>query len=264
MPLIKEALCPSATNFCQKDFAHNQQHKVTNISEHMCGYGGLKGALISVCGQEGILQLFVEQLWILDILPSMDSLPAWGLRLVFLFTTEKSYNISALFLLSFRMESIRSQLGIVLQPKSCLVFPFLLLKVDYWKNFHLLILFVFSGGILQQFVHPIVHEPPENPCRDRQDDTYPNPDDCQSYIQCFNGFAYYMTCPKGTAWNQEYKRCTFPSGIYSNTECQNVKLKERIQKNDGQDEELQEVDFGEDGIFMNDWNGVKNLVEWIH
>ncbi|KAK2147801.1 hypothetical protein LSH36_535g03006 [Paralvinella palmiformis] len=46
-------------------------------------------------------------------------------------------------------------------------------------------------------------------CKDKKDGTYNDPNDCNRYYLCSNGYAYRMRCPRGTQWNQVLRACAF-------------------------------------------------------
>jgi Zn-finger protein len=46
-------------------------------------------------------------------------------------------------------------------------------------------------------------------CKEKKDGTYIDPNDCNRYYLCSNGYTYRMRCSKGTQWNQVLRACAF-------------------------------------------------------
>ncbi|KAK3735050.1 hypothetical protein QZH41_001733 [Actinostola sp. cb2023] len=47
-------------------------------------------------------------------------------------------------------------------------------------------------------------------CKGKPNGNYPDPNNCNGYIACSNGFTYYMPCPANLKWNHAKKQCDWP------------------------------------------------------
>ncbi|GFS71683.1 papilin [Nephila pilipes] len=60
------------------------------------------------------------------------------------------------------------------------------------------------------------HEDSEGEFKCLTDELYRNPKNCSTYIQCSNGIAHIMPCPKDLHYNEEKKECDYKCDAYCN------------------------------------------------